>query len=44
VVADVDTDLQAIVAVVLSFRSRPLKAVVIEVLAADLDEAAVVVL
>jgi hypothetical protein len=43
-VADVETDLQAIVVVALSFRSRALRVGVVEVLAADLDEADVVVL
>jgi hypothetical protein len=43
-VADVATDLQVIVVVALSFRSRALRVGVVEVLAADLDEADVVVL
>ena len=43
-VADMETDLQVIVVVALSFRSRALRVGVVEVLAADLDEADVVVL
>jgi hypothetical protein len=43
-VADVETDLRVIVVVALSFRSRALRVGVVEVLAADLDEADVVVL
>jgi hypothetical protein len=40
----VETDLQAIVVVALSFRSRVLRVEVVEVLVVDLGEAAVVVL
>jgi len=43
-VADVETDLLAIVVVAPSFKSRPLRAGVVEVLEAHLDEAAVLVL
>jgi hypothetical protein len=41
---DVETDLQVIVVMALSFRSRALRVGVVEVLAAYLDEADVVVL
>ncbi|MAD85076.1 MAG: hypothetical protein CL912_19120 [Deltaproteobacteria bacterium] len=43
-VADVETGLQAIVVVALIFRSRAWRVGVVEVLVADLGEAAVVVL
>jgi hypothetical protein len=42
--ADVETDLQATVVVALIFRSRALRVGAVEVLVADLGEAAVVVL
>jgi hypothetical protein len=43
-VADMETDLQVIMVAALSFRSRALRVRVVEVLAAHLDEADIVVL